>query len=169
MSTMLTLDSLAPDASVGEGGEGSKASGSADEREGRLRPPWRSTTEPSASLVAQKRKKAIELSATSMLCGLFVNAMRQLTQSVNVEASVSVKCRKCSRTIFSTVSKASLTMVGSVSLAAVVKTMKTDFHPLFTLLTRARTICERQRRMSSRISTACDWRMIATKGRRKSF
>eukprot|EP00967_Tisochrysis_lutea_P067898 scaffold88805_cov18-Tisochrysis_lutea.AAC.2 len=39
--------------------------------------------------------------------------------------------------------------------AAVVKTMNMDFQPLFTLFTRASTICDRQRMMSSRISTAC--------------
>lgn len=44
---------------------------------------------PSASLVAQKRRKAVALRATVMLCGLFVKAMRQLTQSVKVVVSVS--------------------------------------------------------------------------------
>ena len=39
---------------------------------------------PSASFMAQKRRKAMALRLTSRLCGLLVKAMRQLTQSVNV-------------------------------------------------------------------------------------
>ena len=50
----------------------------------------------------------MELSATSSECGLLVKAMRQFTQSVKVVVSVSVMCVKCSRTIFSIVSNASL-------------------------------------------------------------
>jgi hypothetical protein len=44
---------------------------------------------PSASFMAQKRKKAMALRLTSTLCGLLVKAMRQLTQSVKV-----VTCRE---------------------------------------------------------------------------
>ena len=65
----------------------------------------------------------MELSATSRLCGLLVNAIRQLTQSVKVVVSVSVMWTKCSRTIFSIVSKARRTIMGSLSPAAVVNTM----------------------------------------------
>ena len=43
---------------------------------------------PSASFMAQKRRKAMALRLTSRLCGLLVNAIRQFTQSVNV-----VTCR----------------------------------------------------------------------------
>lgn len=43
---------------------------------------------PSASFMAQKRRKAIALRLTSRLCWLLVNAIRQFTQSVNV-----VTCR----------------------------------------------------------------------------
>lgn len=97
---------------------------------------------PSASFMAQKRKKAIAFRETSMLWGLLVNAMRQLTQSVKVVISVSVMKSKCSRTIFSMVSKASLTMVGCSSPAAVVNTMNMDFQPDLTLPTLASTIWE---------------------------
>mmetsp|Transcript_33175 Transcript_33175/g.84211 ORF Transcript_33175/g.84211 Transcript_33175/m.84211 type:complete len:375 (-) Transcript_33175:566-1690(-) len=124
---------------------------------------------PSASFMAQKRRNAILLSATSSECGLLVNAMRQLTQSVNVVVSVSVMWLKCSRTIFSIVSNARRTIMGSLSPAAVVNTMSMDFQPDLTLFTRASTIWLRQRMMSSRISTAWLWRMTTTKGRRKSF
>jgi hypothetical protein len=44
---------------------------------------------PSASFMAQKRRKAIAFSETSTEWGLFVKAMRQLTQSVKVVISVS--------------------------------------------------------------------------------
>mmetsp|Transcript_25816 Transcript_25816/g.70012 ORF Transcript_25816/g.70012 Transcript_25816/m.70012 type:complete len:294 (+) Transcript_25816:1780-2661(+) len=113
-----------------------------------------SPMEPSASFMAQNLKNAILLSATPTEWGLLVNAIRQFTQSVKVAVSVSVMWLKCSRTIFSIVSKARRTIVGSLSPAAVVKTMNMDFQPLFTLFTRASTICDRQRMMSSRISTA---------------
>lgn len=79
---------------------------------------------------------------TSILWGLLVKAMRQLTQSVKVVISVSVMKSKCSRTIFSIVSKASRTIVGCSSPAAVVNTMNMDFQPDLTLPTRAKTICE---------------------------
>jgi hypothetical protein len=46
--------------------------------------------EPSASLDAQNLRKAMELRATSRLCGLLVKAMRQFTQSMKVVVSVSV-------------------------------------------------------------------------------
>ena len=39
---------------------------------------------PSASFMAQKRRKAMAFRLTSRLWGLLVKAMRQLTQSVNV-------------------------------------------------------------------------------------
>ena len=39
---------------------------------------------PSASFIAQKRRKAIAFRLTSRLCGLLVKAMRQFTQSVKV-------------------------------------------------------------------------------------
>jgi len=58
------------------------------------------------------------LSATPMECGLLVKAMRQFTQSVKVAVSVSVMWLKCSRTIFSIVSKARRTIMGSLSPAA---------------------------------------------------
>lgn len=58
------------------------------------------------------RRKAMLLSATSSEWGLLVKAMRQLTQSVKVVVSVSVMCVKCSRTIFSIVSNASLHWAG---------------------------------------------------------
>ena len=45
---------------------------------------------PSASFMAQKRRKATAFRATSRLWGLLVNAMRQFTQSVKVVISVSV-------------------------------------------------------------------------------
>lgn len=95
---------------------------------------------PSASFMAQKRRNAIALSATSSECGLFVKAIRQLTQSVNVVTSVSVMKSKCSRTIFSIVSNASRTIICDSSLAAVVNTMNIDFHPDLTFFTRASTI-----------------------------
>jgi len=44
---------------------------------------------PSARRLAQKRRKAMLLSATCRLWGLLVKAMRQLTQSVKVVVSVS--------------------------------------------------------------------------------
>ena len=97
---------------------------------------------PSASFMAQNLRKAMALSATSSECGLLVKAMRQFTQSVKVVTSVSVMYSKCSRTIFSIVSKASRTIIWESSLAAVVKTMKTDFQPDFTFLTLASTIWE---------------------------
>lgn len=95
---------------------------------------------PSASFIAQKRRKAMAFRETSMLWGLLVKAMRQLTQSVKVVISVSVMKSKCSRTIFSMVSKARRTMVGCSSPAAVVNTMNIDFQPDLTLPTRANTI-----------------------------
>mmetsp|Transcript_6902 Transcript_6902/g.15247 ORF Transcript_6902/g.15247 Transcript_6902/m.15247 type:complete len:289 (+) Transcript_6902:2046-2912(+) len=124
---------------------------------------------PSASFMAQNLRNAMELSATSRLCGLLVKAMRQLTQSVKVVVSVSVMWLKCSRTIFSMVSNASRTIMGSLSPAAVVNTMNMDFQPDLTLLTRASTIWDKQRMMSSRISTAWLCLITTTKGRRKSF
>jgi hypothetical protein len=91
---------------------------------------------------AQKRRNAMELRAMSRLseCGLLVNEMRQLTQSVKVLVSVSVMWTKCSRTILSMVSNARRAISGSLSPAAVLKTMKTDFQPDLTLVTRASTI-----------------------------
>lgn len=59
--------------------------------------------------------KAILFKATPTECGLLVKAMRQFTQSVKVAVSVSVMWLKCSRTIFSMVSKDSRTIVGSLS------------------------------------------------------
>ena len=97
---------------------------------------------PSASLIAQNLKNAIAFNATSSECGLLVNAIKQLTQSVNVVTSVSVMKSKCSLTIFSIVSNASRTIICDSSLAAVVKTMNIDFQPDFTLLTLASTICD---------------------------
>ncbi len=79
---------------------------------------------------------------TSNECGLLVNAIKQLTQSVNVVVSVSVMCPKYSRTIFSTVSKARRTTWGCSSCAAVVNTINMDFHPDLTFATRARIIWE---------------------------
>eukprot|EP00955_Chlamydomonas_euryale_P018580 198235-Chlamydomonas_euryale.AAC.2 len=78
--------------------------------------------------ICAHRRNAIELSATSSECGLLVKATRQLTQSVNVVVSVSVMCAKCSRTIFSTVSNAMRTIMGSRSPAAVVKTCGATVH-----------------------------------------
>ena len=49
------------------------------------------------------------------------------------------------------------------------RTMNTLFQPLLTLATRASTIWETHRMMSSRISSALEWRMTTTNGRRKSF
>ena len=51
-----------------------------------------SPNDPSASFSAQNRKNAIAFNATSGAQSPFVKAMRQLTQSVNVVASVSVMC-----------------------------------------------------------------------------
>ena len=59
---------------------------------------------------------------------------------IEEQTSVSVMNSKCSRTIFSMVSKASRTIIWDSSLAAVVNTMNIDFHPDLTLLTRASTI-----------------------------
>mmetsp|Transcript_35654 Transcript_35654/g.84492 ORF Transcript_35654/g.84492 Transcript_35654/m.84492 type:complete len:236 (-) Transcript_35654:4104-4811(-) len=124
---------------------------------------------PSASFIAQKRRNAMALRATSRECELLVKAIRQLTQSVNVATSVSVMCSKCSRTIFSMVSKERRTICCASSCAAVVNTMNMLFQPDFTLATRARTIWLTQRMMSSRISRLLLCRMTTTKGRRKSF
>eukprot|EP00878_Enallax_costatus_P039481 GHUV01045240.1.p1 GENE.GHUV01045240.1~~GHUV01045240.1.p1 ORF type:complete len:111 (+),score=15.50 GHUV01045240.1:552-884(+) len=44
---------------------------------------------PSASFDAQKRRNAMAFNATVMLWGLFVKAIKQLTQSVKVVVSVS--------------------------------------------------------------------------------
>jgi hypothetical protein len=41
--------------------------------------------------MAQKRRKAMLLRATSRLCGLLVKAIKQLTQSVKVVVSVSAR------------------------------------------------------------------------------
>lgn len=108
---------------------------------------------PSASRIAQNLRKAIAFSATSSECGLFVNAIRQFTQSVKVVTSVSVIYSKCSLTIFSIVSKAKRTIICESSLAAVVNTMNIDFHPDFTFLTRAKTICDTHLHMKWLIST----------------
>mmetsp|Transcript_24653 Transcript_24653/g.62011 ORF Transcript_24653/g.62011 Transcript_24653/m.62011 type:complete len:227 (-) Transcript_24653:2313-2993(-) len=124
---------------------------------------------PSASFIAQNRRNAMAFSATSSEWGLFVNAMRQLTQSVKVVTSVSVMCAKCSRTIFSIVSKDSRTIVCASSWAAVVNTMNMLFQPDFTLATRAKTIWLTQRMISSRISTLWLCLITTTKGRRNSF
>ena len=107
---------------------------------------------------------------TTLSCTpLFVKAMRQLTQSVKVVASVSVMWSKCSRMMDSMVSNARVTTAGFSSPAAVVNTMNMDFQPLLMLLTCPRTIWDMHRMMSSRISVAWDCRITTTKGRRKSF
>ena len=127
-------------------------------------------SEPSASLSAQNRRNARALRLTTLSCTpLFVKAMRQLTQSVKVVASVSVMWSKCSRMMDSMVSNARVTTAGFSSPAAVVNTMNMDFQPLLMLLTCPRTIWDMHRMMSSRISVAWDCRITTTKGRRKSF
>jgi len=127
-------------------------------------------SDPSASFNAQNRKNAMAFRQTSSgAVGEFVNAMRQLTQSVNVVASVSVMCSNWSRMMRSIVSNASCTMARSSSLAACVKIMNMLFHPLLTLSTWPLTICDVHRMISSRISGDSLCRMSTTNGLRNSF
>ena len=46
---------------------------------------------PSASFMAQKRRKAMAFRLTSRLCGLLVKAIRQFTQSVKVVTYIGKK------------------------------------------------------------------------------
>ena len=54
---------------------------------------------PSASFMAQKRRKAMAFRLTSRLCGLLVKAIRQFTQSVKVVTCASLHLAFCSEVV----------------------------------------------------------------------